>query len=111
VSSLQTAFQTTRGARITNSELAWHNVSALAGASRTVVRGAFKYTRGTVSGARRRTRHAGEAAQGQRSKSAFSTWRGPPCSRGLRGHYHRSCDGLAVLAQLANRADCQHVTG
>ena len=29
----------------------------------------------------------------------------------LRGHCHRSCDGVAVLAQLANRADCQHVTG
>ena len=42
MSSLQTAFQTTRGARITNSELAWHNVYALAGASRTAVRGAFK---------------------------------------------------------------------
>ena len=28
-----------------------------------------------------------------------------------KGHCHRSCDGLAVLAQLANRADCQHVTG
>ena len=61
MSSLQTAFQTTRGARITNSELAWHNVSALAGASRTAVRGAFKCTRGTVSGACRRTRHAGDA--------------------------------------------------
>ena len=65
MSSLQTAFQTTRGARITNSELAWHNVSALAGASRTAVRGAFKCTRDTVSGARRRTRPAGDAAQGQ----------------------------------------------
>ena len=49
--------------------------------------------------------------KGSDTKSAFSTWPRPPCSEGLRGHYHRSCDGLAVLAQLANRADCQHVTG
>ena len=32
------------------------NVSALAGASRTAVRDTFKCTRGTVSGARRKTR-------------------------------------------------------
>jgi hypothetical protein len=38
------------------------NVSALAGSSRTAVRDAFKCTRGTVSGAPRRTRHAGDAA-------------------------------------------------
>jgi hypothetical protein len=37
--------------------------------------------------------------------------RGRRAREGLRGHCHRSCEGLAVLAQLANRADCQHVTG
>ena len=54
MSFLQTAFQTTRGARSANSELAWFQRVSVGG--RVAVRDSFKCTRGTVSVARRRTR-------------------------------------------------------
>jgi hypothetical protein len=72
VSSLQTAFQTTRGARTANSELAWYQRVRVGGRVAYRRPGRFQVTRGTVSGARRRTRHAGDAAQGQRQQRAHS---------------------------------------
>jgi len=51
---LQTTFQTTRGARTANSQLAWYQwVRVLTCRSRPV-RNAFKWTRGTVDPAPRR---------------------------------------------------------
>jgi hypothetical protein len=69
-------------------------------------------SRGTVSDAHRRTRHA----RRRRARSAYTKERilelpGPRARNGFRGHCHRSCDGMAVSTQLTNWADCQHDTG
>ena len=109
MSSLQTAFQTTRGARTANWELALVSTCPRWRARRVPLSGTFSsvpVVQSPVPAGKRETCRR-RRARAATPKSAFSTWPRPPCSRRASRPRHRSCDGLAVLAESANRADCQ----
>ena len=109
MSSLQTAFQTTRGARTANWELALVSTCPRWRARRVPLSGTLSsvpVVQSPVPAGKRETCRR-RRARAATPKSAFSTWPRPPCSRRASRPRHRSCDGLAVLAESANRADCQ----
>ena len=63
-------------------------------------------------GAPRRTRHAGDAAQGQRTlNSAFSRCPRPPCSKPVARPLSSELRRAGCLDPLTNRADFQRDTG